>query len=176
GWRSTSRRSWLARRWRYGSGQSRLMKWREVAGTRGGVGVADVAPRGVVGGALAVRLGPVAADEVAVVVRHQAGVGVDDDAARRIVEAWQLVERNEARPVELRRPARHRHRAVALTPDRHAGGRYQPDITRGVGVDHVLHRRDDAAGSTQELLPVLRQPEAAEALGRGVGATHTRRL
>ena len=77
----------------------------------------------LVGAALAVGLGPVAADEVAVVVGHQAGVGVDDDAARRIVDARQLVERHEARPVEFRRPARHRHRAVALAPDRHAGRR-----------------------------------------------------
>ena len=107
----------------------------------------------LVGAALAIGLGPVAADEVAVVVRHQPGVGVDDDAAGRIVDARQLVERHEARPVVFRRPARHRHRAVALAPDRHARRRDQPDVPGGVGIDHVLHRRDDAGAPPSGIPP-----------------------
>ena len=60
----------------------------------------------LVGAELAVGLAPVAGDEVAVVVGHHACVGVDDDAARRIVDPRQLVERHEARPVEVRRSSR----------------------------------------------------------------------
>ena len=126
--------------------------------------------------ALAIGLGPVPADEVAVVVGHQAAVGVDDQAAHRIVDAGQLFERHEACPIKLGGPARYRHRAIALASDGHACRRDQADIPRCVGIDHVLHRRDDAPGGRQEFVPILRRADAGKALRRGVGAVERGRL
>ena len=128
------------------------------------------------GASLAIGLGPVAADEVAVVVRHHAGVGVDQDAAGRIVGARQRIERHEARPVVLARPARHRHRAVALAPHWHARRRDQPGVSGRIGIDDVLHRRDDLAGGGQEFVPVLGEAEAGESFTRRIGAVEGSRL
>ncbi len=84
----------------------------------------------LVGAALAIGLGPVLADEVAVVVGHQARIGVDDEPARRIVDARQLVERHEARPVELDRsspaPASSRRPCGGSAPGPARSGRCSP--------------------------------------------------
>ena len=128
------------------------------------------------GTALAVGLGPVAGDEVAIEIRHHAGIGIDQDAAGRVVGAGEGIEGHEACPVVLPRPARHRHRAVALAPHRHARRRDQAGVPGGVGIDDVLHRRDDLACRGQELVPVLGEAEAGEAFSRRVGPVERGRL
>ena len=49
---------------------------------------------------------PIGGDEVRITVRRDAVVGVDDAAARRVVDLGQMVERQEAVPVGFAVPAR----------------------------------------------------------------------
>ncbi|MNL15489.1 hypothetical protein D3C87_1364770 [compost metagenome] len=108
---------------------------------------------------VAVRHGPLAGDEVRVVVGHDLLVGRHDHAVRRVEAARQRVERHEAGPVVARIPPRRRREAlqVVVRPaQRHAARRDIADIAVHIGIDDVLLRRVEVAHRRQEGVPVAR--------------------
>ena len=125
----------------------------EIVGVDGAVGDGRVDH---VGDALAaVAAGPVAGDEVGVVLIDDGVVGGDDIARRWVKEGRQFLVGDRAVPLVFVRPARHGHHALPVAADGHDAGHLIGDVAVYVGVDEVLRWDVPVAQGLAELIDVL---------------------
>src|SRR5262245_26550878 len=80
----------------------------------------------------------------------------DNYATRRIEGRWQLVEWDEALPLELARASFDRHVTGVVFANRQAARSVISDVTVDVSVNKVRTRSRQPAQSCRELLPVSR--------------------